>query len=222
MKLTKVVKYNYQLSEETLEKDIDSFILEARRGMYSWDYKNNGEGLKIIKQYFRILKEKFANREYEECKICYQKLILFLFDASRGDDKADFSYEDLLAKATNDFDAYIKNYFMCLVKTYDIEELAERVSLYVSRLKDYGFESDLKILVENLDESQLDNLEKRMLIKTEGLTKKDEVKKDTLFFIISLVRERRQKEKYMELCNRFKGILDKENMDYLLREYDEE
>ena len=51
MKLTKTVKYNYTLTEETLEKDIESFIKEARKGRYSWDYKYNSEGLKIIKQY---------------------------------------------------------------------------------------------------------------------------------------------------------------------------
>jgi len=60
-----------------------------------------------------------------------------------------------------------------------------------------------------------------MLIKTEGMNKKDEIKKDILFFIIGIVRERRQKEKYLELCNRFNGILDKESMDYLISEYEE-
>ena len=221
MKLTKTVKYNYKLTEETLEKDIESFIREARKGRYSWDYKYNGEGLKIIKQYFRILEEKFKNKEYQECKICYEKLILFLFDASRGDDKADFGYEDLVSRIPGEFDDYIKNYFLCLVKTCDIEELTERVSFYVSKLKDYGFESDIEVLIENLDEIQLNNLEKRMLIKTEGMTKKDDFKKDILFFLLSIVGERKQKEKYLELCNRFKGILDKENMDYLIEEHDE-
>ena len=161
------------------------------------------------------------NKEYQECKICYEKFIIFLFDASRGDDEADFGYEDLIAKATDDFDKYIKNYFVCLVKTCEIEELAERVSLYTSKLKDYGFESDIKTLVENLDKLQLDNLETRMLIKTEGMTKKDDTKKDILFFLLGIVKERKQKEKYLELCNRFIGILDKETMDYLIEEYDE-
>lgn len=222
MKLTKTVRYNYQLTEETLEKDMKGFIKEARKGRYSWDYKYNGEGLKIIKQYFRILKEKFANKEYQECKICYEKLILFLFDASRGDDEADFSYEDLIAKATDDFDNYIRNYFICLVKTCEVEELAEKVLLYASRLKDYGFDSDVKVLVENLDKLQLNNLETRMLIKTEGITKKDDTKKDILFFLLSIVKERKQKEKYLGLVNRFRDVLGKEEVDYMLAEYDEE
>ena len=205
MKLTKTVKYHYTLTEETLEKDIESFIKEARKGRYSWDYKYNSEGLKIIKQYFRILEEKFKNKEYEECKICYEKLIIFLFDASRGDDKSDFGYEDLISKISDEFDNYISNYFICLVKNCETEELAEKVSLYASKLKDYGFDSDVKILVENLDKLQLDNLETRILIKTEGITKKDDAKKDILFFLLSIVKERKQKEKYLELCNRFKG-----------------
>ena len=221
MKLTKTVKYHYTLTEETLEKDIESFIKEARKGRYSWDYKYNSEGLKIIKQYFRILEEKFKNKEYEECKICYEKLIIFLFDASRGDDKSDFGYEDLISKISDEFDNYISNYFICLVKNCETEELAEKVSLYASKLKDYGFDSDVKILVENLDKLQLDNLETRILIKTEGITKKDDAKKDILFFLLSIVKERKQKEKYLELCNRFKSIIDKETMDYLIEEYDE-
>ncbi|MEK6893021.1 MAG: hypothetical protein AABX07_02365 [Nanoarchaeota archaeon] len=212
----------YELSEENLEKDIDSFIKEARKGRYSWDSKYGNEGLKIIKQYFKILKEKFKNNSFGECKICYEKLILFCLeesDCNRDEDL--FGYEDLLARISNNFDAYIKNYFLCLVKTCDIEDLSERVSRYASKLGDSGFESDIKVLIENLDKSQLDNLEKRMLIKTQGMTKKDDTKKEILFFLLSLVKERKQKEKYLELCNRFIGILDKETMDYLIEEYDE-
>ena len=65
MKVTKTIKYNYKLIEENLEKDIDSFINQARKGDFSWDSKYSGIGLKIIKQYFRILQEKFENNEFE-------------------------------------------------------------------------------------------------------------------------------------------------------------
>jgi|SRR3989338_8076663 len=58
MKLTKTVKYNYKLTEETLEKDIDEFIAHARKGDYHMDKMYGNEGLKIIKQYLRILNEK--------------------------------------------------------------------------------------------------------------------------------------------------------------------
>ena len=198
MRFTKTVKYNYTLTEETLEKDIEGFIGKARRGNYSWDYKYDGEGLKIIKQYFRILNDKFKNEEYQECKVCYEKLILFLFDASSGKDKADFGYEDLLARITNDFDKYIKNYFICLVKTCDISSLSEK-----------------------LDSLMLDNLEKRMLIKTEGMTKKDYQKHALIYFLMDLAKKRGYKEKYSQLCENFRGILSEEEIKENIESYDE-
>jgi hypothetical protein len=221
MKLTKTVKYNFHLTEETLEKDMDSFINEARRGRYSWDYKYNGEGLKIIRQYFKILKEKFENQEYQECKLCYEKLIIFLLDASCGEDKADFGYEDLLAKISSDFDEYINKYFICLVKTCNSEELAERVSKYTSHLNSYGFDSDKKVLIENLDELAMHNLEQRMLIKTEGMTKIDQNKQDMLYFLIWLAEAKKDKQKYNSLCERFKGVLNDKEITELKNEYGE-
>ena len=166
MKVTKTVKYNYKLTEETLEKDIESFIEEAREGTFFWDYKNKGLGVKIIRQYFKLLQEKFDNQEYEECKVCYGKLILFLIDSSVGKDDANFGYEDLLFKIDKNFDRFIKNYFICLVKTCEIEELTERVANYAIRLEraGYGFDSDINILITELDEEILKNLEKRLFV----------------------------------------------------------
>ena len=49
----KIVKaYAYQLSENILEKDINKFIRDAKKGAYQFDYKYGQEGLKIIKAYF--------------------------------------------------------------------------------------------------------------------------------------------------------------------------
>lgn len=221
MKLTKTVKYNYVLTEETLEKDIDKFISHARKGDFSWDYKYESIGLKIIKQYFRILQEKFKNQEYEECKINYEKLILFLIDASCGNDKADFGYEDLLAKITKEFDDYIRSYFMCLVKTCNIEELAERVSKYASHLDIYGFDSDKDILLNSLSKEQLNELEEKMLAKTSGMTKKDQDKHDIIYFLMNIAEVQEDKERYLKLCERFRGILDNKEFEYLKNEYEE-
>jgi len=223
MKVTKVVKYKYKLTEETLEKDIESFIKDARIGIFFWDFRNNGEGLKIIKQYFRILKEKFENKKYEECKVCYGKLILFLIDSSVGEDEANFGYEDLIAKVDKDFDRFIKNYFVCLVKTCDLEELTERVSEYAvkSERAGYWFQSGIKILIENLDENILNNLEQRMLIKTEGMTEKDEDKINIIHFLMEIAHMQENKEKYLELCERLRGVVPEEEIDYIVWELDE-
>ena len=60
MKITKKVKYDYNLTEDTLEKDMGQFILAAKNKDFAMDRHYGGEGLKIIKQYFKILKEKFG------------------------------------------------------------------------------------------------------------------------------------------------------------------
>lgn len=221
MKLTKKVKYHYKLTEETLEKDIDSFILESRKGKYSWDYKYNGEGLKIIKEYFKILKVKFENHEFQECKVCYEKLILFCIDSSVGNDKADFGYEDLLAKISSDFNSLVRNYFICLVKTCDNGELSDRIARYATKLEVYGFDSDKEVIIENLDELAMHNLEQRMLIKTEGMTKKDRDKQDILYFLIWLAEAKKDKQKYNNLCERFKGVLSDKEIVELKDEYGE-
>ncbi len=219
MKLTKTVKYHYQITEKTLEKDIGKFIDEARKGRHSWDYKYGSEGLKIIKQYFRILQEKFINGEFGECKLCYEKLILFCIDASCGKDEADFGYEDLLAKISRDFDNFIKNYFICLVKTCSIDELAERMSTYIPHLDIYGFDSDKKILLDSLGEAQLVQLEEKVLKRASEMTKKDQDKQDLIYFFMELWRTRQDKEKYLKLCERFKGILSNREYEELKEEY---
>lgn len=223
MKLTKTVKYHYKLTEETLEKDIESFIQEARKGVFFWDYKSGGRGLKIIKRYFKLLQEKFDNQKYKECKICYGKLILFLFGASIGEDDANFGYEDLLSKVDKDFDGLIKNYFVCLVRTCKIEELTERVADYIIGLEraEYSFDSDIEILFKYLDENTLKNLEQKLLIKIESMTKKDEDKINILYFLMEIAKEQNDREKYLKLCGKLRGVVPDKEVDYIIWEFDE-
>lgn len=221
MKITKTVKYSYYLTEKTLEEDIDRFIEKAKKRDYQMDRHYNGGGLKIIKQYFKILDEKFENNEFEECKKCYRKLIPFLFYASGGQGENLFDYEDLLAKITTQFDNFVKNYFICLIKTCNIEDLAEAVSEYAMVLDIYGFDSDKKILLKYLDNEKLEMLEHLILKKTEGVTKKDQAKKDIIYFILSLVRERKDKERYILLCNKFKDFFDDKELNDFIEEYEE-
>ena len=214
MKLTKTVKYNYKLTEETLEKDMDKFIESAKKGDFHMDKMYGNEGLKMIKQYFKILNEKFKNNELEECKRCYQKFIPFLIKASSAENDL-FDYEDLLAKITNEFDDYIKNYFVCLVKTSNIDELADKISEYASALDIYGFDSDTEVLLGSLNKEQLNQLEEKMIAKTQGMIKKDQDKQDILYFLINIAEIQDNKEKYLRLCERFKGILKNEEIEEL-------
>lgn len=220
MKIKKIVKYNYKLEENSLEEDIDKFIKKAKKGNYHMDKMYGNEGLKIIKQYLKILNEKFKNNELEECKSSYHKLIPFLLIASTGDTDL-FDYNDLLAKISNDFDKFIKNYFICLVKTSDIDELGDKVSEYASSLDVYGFESDTQILIENLDKETLERLEEKILSKTMGMTSKDTEKHGIIYFLMNIANERQDKEKYLKLCEKFRGVLKDSEIDYLKGEYNE-
>lgn len=220
MKLTKVVKYNYKLTEETLEKDIDKFIEKAKKGDYHMDKMYGNEGLKIIKQYLKILNEKFKNNEFEECKNCYHKLMPFLLTASSAEGDL-FDYNDMLAMLSKDFDDYIKKYFTCLIKTCHIDELADKISEYASSLEVYGFDSDKEILLTNLTKEQLNQLEEKMLAKTEGMTTKDEDKQSILYFLIDLANSQKDKDKYLRLCDRFKLVLPEEDFEYLKGAYEE-
>src|SRR3989338_11231324 len=179
MKIIKAVKY--KLTEETLEKDIDKFIEYAKEGDFHMDKMYENEGLRIIKQYLKILNEKFKNNELEECKNCYDKLIPFLLSASSAEGDL-FDYNDMLAMFSKDFDDYVRNYFICLVKTCSIDELADKISEYASTLDIYRFDSDKETLLNNLNKEQLNYLEEKMLVKTHGMTKKDEKRHGIIYF----------------------------------------
>ena len=220
MKIKKVVKYNYELTEETLEKDIDKFIEKAKKGDYHMDKMYGNEGLKIVKQYLKILNEKYKNNEFEECKNCYHKLIPFLLISSSAEGDL-FDYNDMLAMLSKDFDDYIKDYFICLVKTCSIDELADKILEYASSLDVYGFDSDKEILLNNLSKEQLNQLEEKILAKTIGMTEKDRKKHDVIYFLMDIARTQNDKIKYMSLCDRFKGVLDNKEYEYLKGEYED-
>ncbi len=220
MKVTR--KYSYKLTEKTLEEDIDKFILDARAGIYGWDRKCGGEGLRIIKQYFKLIFEKYKKEKFEECARCYKKLILFLFDSSTGRDEAGFGYEDLLSQVSKDFDAIIEKYFFSILKVYSSEDLANECYNYIINLKEYGFDSDKEVLIKNLEGEKMDNLINLLLLKTEGMTKNDEDKHGIIYFLMEIYESLGKKEKYLELCERFKGILSEKEIEYFRNNFGED
>ncbi|MBU0471860.1 MAG: hypothetical protein KKF65_04490 [Nanoarchaeota archaeon] len=134
----KTVK-TYALTEKTLDKDIDKFIKDAQNGKYYYDYKYGMEGLKIIKQYFRFIQKEYDKKNYKLVKICYKKLLFFLFEASYEHDY--FQYEDIIGRSKLDFEKIIINYFSCLTKLYSVEELLKEYIEYINAKKEYDFES---------------------------------------------------------------------------------
>ncbi len=105
----KIIKtYSYALSEETLEKDIDKFICNAKKGAYQFDYKYGQEGLKTLKAYFRMIEDEFKKQNYVVARVCYKKLMFLLLQT----DYNYFDYEDIVGKLN--FEKFISNCFTCL------------------------------------------------------------------------------------------------------------
>lgn len=223
MKVTKTVKYNYKLTEETLEKDIEQFIKEAEEGKYDRYSKHREEIVRIIKQYLKLVNKLYYGEEYAEAKECYKKLIIFLIKASIHED-VDFGYEDLLSKVDKEFSILVRNYLNCLIKICDIKELTEAiVEFAIYREKGgYGFDDDIRTLINGLNEQTFHNLEQRMLVKTEGMTKKEQDKIDIIYFLLEVAGEQNNKEKYLSLCERLRGVIPDKEMDYLVKEFNEE
>ncbi|MBU4245911.1 MAG: hypothetical protein KKE71_02615, partial [Nanoarchaeota archaeon] len=112
----KVIK-QYTLSEESLEKDIDKFIINAKNGAYHYDYKCGQEGLKLLKAYFRMIEDEFKKQNYAECQKCYKKLMFFLLQNEYNY----FDYEDIVGKFN--FEKIVANYFLCLINAFSVEDI---------------------------------------------------------------------------------------------------
>jgi hypothetical protein len=61
-----------------------------------------------------------------------------------------------------------------------------------------------------------------MIAKTIGMTKKDQDKQDILHFLMSIAEIQNDKEKYLRLCEKFRGILNREEFDYLKGEFEDD
>src|SRR3989338_2695269 len=153
MKITK----NYSLSEKTLEKDIDKFIRDAKKGAYQYDYKYGQEGLKLIKAYFRMIEEELKKQNFQVAGACYKKILFFLLQR----DYEYFNYEDIMSKFNSE--KLVGFYFTSLVKTCTVGELFKEYQDYLKVKEDYYFESADKTILSEL--SSKDKLESIRLVE---------------------------------------------------------
>src|SRR3989339_1690037 len=141
----KVIK-TYALSEVSIEKDIDNFIKEAKKGVFQYDYKYGQEGLKILKAYFRMLEAEFKQNNFTVARNCYKKLLSFLLQK----EYEYFNYEDIMSKFNSE--KIIGSYFTCLIKTCSVGELFQEYLEYLKIKEDYYFESADTVLLNELSE----------------------------------------------------------------------
>ncbi|MFH0870189.1 MAG: hypothetical protein V1866_03975 [archaeon] len=202
----KIIK-NYSLSEKTLEKDIDKFIRDAKKGACQYDYKYEQEGLKVIKAYFRMIEEEFKKKNFQVARICYKKLLFFLLQR----DYEYFNYEDIMSKFNSE--KIVGFYFTCLIKTCNINELFKEYLDYLKITEDSYFGSADKTILSEL--SSEDKLDFARLVEKESknVKEKDYAMHDLIYFQLDLAKEEKDRKKYRQLCEKFIKIVGPEQKE---------
>ena len=202
----KIIK-TYALSENTLEKDIDKFIREAKKGAYQYDYKYGQEGLKLIKAYFRMIEEEFKKENYAVARICYKKLMFLLLQSEYNY----FNYEDIVGKLN--FEKFIANYFICLIKLCSVEELFRDYLEYLKIKEEYYFESTHPTLFAHLSEVSLNRF--TMLVEKEAgnVKEKDYAFYDLIYFLLDLAKFRKDRNTYNQLCEKYEKLVGEEQKE---------
>ena len=198
----KVTK-TYALSEGTLEKDIDKFIKDAKNGVYQYDYKYGQEGLKLIKAYFRMFEDEFKKQSYQTARACYKKLMFLLLQSEYNY----LDYEDIVGKLN--FEKFLENYFICLIKSCSVEELFHEFIEYLKVKEDYYFESVNKIIFTNLLEENLKDFLSLVEKEAENIKEKDYTMYDLIYFLLDYARIRKNKEEFDRLCVKYKDFVEK-------------
>lgn len=217
MKIVK--KYEYKLTEETLDKDIDKFIKEARKGAFEWDYKYGMGGLRIIKQYFKIIQDEFDKGNFSLCKACYMKLLYLLFE--EGYKNSYFGYEDIVGRSNLDFEKIIRQYFICLIKLHSVDDLFHEFIEYLKKKQDYYFEAAEKTIVNELSEKDFAKFKELLLLEAETIGKEEYERHDVLTFLLDLAKKKDEKE-FLELVEKFAPVLGYDTVNDFLEDYDDD
>ncbi len=203
MKITKT----YSLSEKTLEKDIDKFIRNAKKGAYQYDYKYGQEGLKFIKAYFRLIEEEFKKQNFEVTRVCYKKLLFFLLQR----DYDYFNYEDIMSKFNSE--KIVGFYFICLVKTCNVDELLNEYLEYLRIKEDYYFKSAEKTILDELSSEDKTKFVESVQKESENVKEEDYAMHDLIYFQLDLAKEGKDRKKYNQLCEKFIKIVGPEQKE---------
>ncbi len=214
-----VKKYDYKLTEETLDKDIDKFIKEARKGAFEWDYKYGMEGLRIIKQYFKLIQEEFDKGSFQLCKDCYKKLLYLLFE--EGYENSYFGYENIVGRSKLDFEKIIRQYFICLIKLHSVDDLFNEFIEYLKKKQDYYFEAVEKTIVNELSEKDFAKFKELLLLEAETVGKEEYELHDVLTFLLDLAKKKDEKE-FLELAEKFAPVLGYDTVNDFLEDYNDD
>ena len=212
-----ITKYEYKLTEETLDKDIDKFIKETKQGAYQMDHRYGQEGLRMIKAYFRMIKEEFKKGNFKISKECYKKLMFLLLQ----NDENYFDYEDIVGRLN--FKEYISDYFTCLLKLCTTEELFNKYLEYLKIKEEYYFEGAEKTITEGLKAEQFTQFKKLLEQKAEDIKHEDYAMHDILTFLLDIAKKKEKDEKrFIELALKFAPVFGYGDLKQFLEDYEDE
>ncbi|MEK6817033.1 MAG: hypothetical protein AABY09_05440 [Nanoarchaeota archaeon] len=184
-----------------MEKDLDKFIRAAKGGAYQFDYKCGGEGLKLIKAYFRMIEAEYKQDNYAVARACYKNLMFLLLQS----DYNYFNYEDIVGKLN--FEKFIGNYFTCLIHTCDADELFKEYVEYLKVKVDYGFDSAHVTIINSLPEPSLSRFMELVTKEAENVTEEDYAMHDMIDLLLDMAKSRSNKEEFDRLSKKYEHIL---------------
>lgn len=214
MKIIK--KYEYKLSEKTLDKDIEKFIKHLKEGDYSWG-DDDKEGVKLTRAYFRMIEDEFKKQNFNIAKNCYQKLMFPLLG------EEGYGYFNMDIVGALNFEKFIGNYFICLIKLHTTEELFNEYIEYLKAKEDYYFETAETTIMEELSEEELAKFKKLLFLKVDTIKEDDYAMHDVLTFLLDITKKKERDETtFMKLAVRFAPILGYADLKEFLEDYNNE
>ena len=119
-----------------------------------------------------------------------------------------FDHEDIVGKL--DFEKFIVNYFICLIKLCSIEELFREYYEYLKIKEEYYFESVRKAFFTNLSEDTLKHFTKLVENGAENVREKDHAHYDYIYFPPDLAKFRKDRHTSNLLFKKYEKLVGEE------------
>ena len=119
-----------------------------------------------------------------------------------------FNYEDIVSKLN--FEKFLANYFVCLIKPGNVEELFAEYLKYLKVKEDYYFESVHKTIFENMSESSLKIFINLVEKEAESIKEEDYARYDLIYFLLDYSKLRKNRDEFDKICKKYRGFVDED------------
>jgi len=102
---------------------------------------------------------------------------------------------------------------VCLVKTRNVDELFKEYLDYLNVKEDYYFESAEKTILTDLSLTDKEKFIHLVEKESENIKEKDYALHDLIYFQLDLAKERKDRKRYDQLCEKFIKIVGEEQKE---------